>query len=215
MYNHLSAGKTIAFICLVLMVNISGAQVHSGRSFRELSGPEKRWVIIHPFVAKKAWKITQLARQETNKISEDPRLDHDGNGGQVDAFRHAYWMALLSQQICWKKARSLGKAHEKGNFLNFKKHRLEENSLPDSMASVMDMYNNNFGIELSRKNKYLVSDSLKELIIVEILSGNLRMLWKNENGKFLDCSGDEVPLEEKPIVWNRPRCLVPSNTGRK
>ena len=52
------------------------------------------------------------------------------------------------------------------------------------MASVMDMYNNNFGIELSRKNKYLVSDSLKELIIMEILSGNLRMLWKNENGKF-------------------------------
>ena len=50
---------------------------------------------------------------------------------------------------------------------------------------------------------------------MEILSGNLRMLWKNEMVKFLDCSGDEVPLEDKPIVWNRPRCLVPSNTGRK
>ena len=57
MYNHLSAGKTIAFICLVLMVNISGAQVHSGRSFRELSGPEKKdGLLFILFVAKKLGK---------------------------------------------------------------------------------------------------------------------------------------------------------------
>ena len=39
----------------------------------------------------------------------------------MDAFRHAYWMARLRQEIGKTAARSLGKAHEKENYQTFKK----------------------------------------------------------------------------------------------
>ena len=47
-----------------------------------------------------------------------PLLDKDPSGGQVDAFRHAYWMARLNEEIGKNAAKSLGKAHEKENYWN-------------------------------------------------------------------------------------------------
>ena len=46
------------------------------------------------------------------------------------------------------KAYRLGKAHEKGNYLDYKKHRLEEGSIPDKISSDMDLCNNLKGIEI-------------------------------------------------------------------
>ena len=91
------------------------------KSFRTLSGPEKYWIITHPFIAKKVWKITSHTLAITKEVINDSLLDGDEAGGQVDAFRHAFWIASLSQKICWRKALSLGKAHEKGNYRSFKK----------------------------------------------------------------------------------------------
>src|SRR6185369_7369148 len=118
----------ILFFCLFLK---GEAQISYREEFHKLSCPEKRWVIFHLFIAKKTFRLTQLARATSKELAKSPSLDGDENGGQVDAFRHAYWMALLSQHICWRKARSLGKAHEKGNYREFKKGKTEEGLLPD------------------------------------------------------------------------------------
>ena len=88
----------IFFSCVELF-----AQKTPSKMFCKLSGPEKAWVIFHPFIAKKTWKITEQARMETKSLLLDPRLDGDEDGGQLDAFRHAFWMASLSQKICWRK----------------------------------------------------------------------------------------------------------------
>lgn len=208
----------VLFCTLSLLVakpEFLSAQNNLRHSFRSLSAPEKRWVIFHPFIAKKSWHLTQQARAETKLVTNDSRLDGDSNGGQVDAFRHGYWMALLSREICWRKARSLGKAHEKGNFRSFKKHTLEDSALPDSMASVMDAFNNAFGIEQSRTQKALPDSALKEAIIQAILNGKLRILWKNTDGRFLDCKGDVVPDPVILFSWSQVRCLVPSDTRPK
>src|SRR5437870_936061 len=69
------------------------------------SCPEKWWAITHPFVACKAHKLSLKAREASHEMEHDSVLDHDADGGQVDAFRHAYWMALLSQHISPRKAR--------------------------------------------------------------------------------------------------------------
>ena len=43
----------------------------------------------------------------------------------------------------WKKAVKLGIAHEKANLISFKKMKGdEEGVLPDSISSVMDLFNN-------------------------------------------------------------------------
>lgn len=206
----------IIFLLVVLFVSApTFGQETAGKKFKALSSPEKTWVLLHPFVAKKALKLSEQARAESKSLLSDPRLDGDDNGGQIDAFRHAYWMALLSQHMCWRKAKSLGIAHEKGNYKNWKMHKLEDKALPDSMASVMDLSNNSFGINFSKQKGRIEEDSLKERIVSAILEGKLAILWKNEEGKFLDCNGF-VPDDQPNInKWNKPRCLVPSDHSRK
>ena len=118
------------------------------KNFRKLSCPEKWWVIGHPFVAKKALKISKEARLKTDWVKQNKLLKGEGNGDQVDAFRHTYWMALLTQNIGARKAKRLGVVHEKGNKKQFKKGKKEDGELPDKIGSDMDLFNNQVGIEI-------------------------------------------------------------------
>lgn len=211
MANRKHVSKLILLAVVLFSATPALAQHTARQKFKALSSPEKTWVLLHPFVAKKALRLSELARAESKTLMSDPGLDGDDNGGQVDAFRHAYWMALLSQHMCWRKARSLGIAHEKGNYINWKKHKLEDKALADSMASVMDLTNNSYGIQISRQYGKIDGDTLKTMIINAILEGKLSILWKNKEGKFLDCDGilsdDQIRMEN----WCKSRCLVPSN----
>jgi hypothetical protein len=190
----------------------SNAQDNSRQEFHKLSCPEKRWVIFHLFIAKKTFRLTQQARAVAKKVAQDPLLDGDENGGQVDAFRHAYWMALLSQHICWRKARRLGIAHEKGNYREFKKHQLEEGALPDSAAGAMDLFNNNVGIEIGRANKKLSEEELRKAVRDSVLAGKMQIIRKNKNGEPFDCDGNKIDLQKYQHQWNIPKCLVKSGT---
>ena len=69
----------------------------------------------------------------------------DNNGGKLDAFKHSYWMARLTQGIGKRAAFRLGKAHEKGNYQTYQRRRLEDGLLPDKPSTDMDLYNNNIG----------------------------------------------------------------------
>src|ERR1700747_2369512 len=69
------------------------------KNFGHLSRPEKCWAIFHPFCALKVKKLTKRALLVVNEVKEKKLLDQYENGGQLDAFRHAYTMALLSQKI--------------------------------------------------------------------------------------------------------------------
>src|ERR1700751_2546470 len=95
------SGNFFLIIFLLLAAGLKSQSVI--KSFRSLSYPEKLWVIEHPFVAKKAFHCTQRARLVTDSLEKTGILK-DGNGGQLDAFRHAYWMALLVQKISPHKA---------------------------------------------------------------------------------------------------------------
>ncbi len=180
------------------------------KTFCQLSRPEKCWVLTHPFIANKARKITEHVRTITNEISKSTELDGDPDGGQVDAFRHSYWMACLSKKMRAKKALRLGRAHEKGNYLAFKKSEYEESSIPDSMASIMDLFNNQLGIEIAQKNKDADLDSLQTLLIQAIRNGDARMILKNENKEFLDCDRNLLKMTDYKGQWNIPKCLIPS-----
>jgi hypothetical protein len=196
------------FLCLFFN---AFAEAQSISDFKKLTCPEKRWVIFHPFVAKKAFRITNEARLESKKMETDTRLDGDADGGQVDAFRHSYWMARLSQEMCWRKARSLGRAHEKGNYRDFKKNKAGEEAFSDSVAGVMDLHNNQQGISVGQNNKALSSEELKLLIVQSIQRGEMKIIRKDENGNSLDCNGNILDLEKYTGVWNIPRCLVSSS----
>jgi hypothetical protein len=130
----------------------------------------------------------------------------------VDAFKHAYWMATLSQHIRWRAALKLGKAHEKGNYKSHKKGvRKGQKETHDRVGSEMDMWNNHRGIEIGRKYPVSTHMGTKQMVIDSIQAGVMQIIWKNSEKEFLDCDGRVIPTEYHLGKWENDKCLVPSD----
>lgn len=201
------AHRILLFSCLIILISATGCG--SGVSFFHLSGPEKYWVVKHPFIARKAREIMIEAKNQSKLMESDKRLDGDPDGGQVDAFRHSYWLARLSQQMKTGKALALGVAHEKNARKNFeKKKAVEENSVQDSIASVMDLYNNSVGARVGSNNKTLQREPLKQLLVDMILKGEMKKILKSPSGLPLNCNRRILDSTEYVGRWNNMRCLI-------
>lgn len=202
-------------LLLLLFNQLALAQDNSRiKSFKSLSYPEKYWVLTHPFIAGKTYYITREAEKMAAQAAEQNSIDKDSNGGQMDAFRHAVWMALLVQEIAPRKARELGKAHEKRNYRDFKKNLVEEGAVPDKISSEMDLWNNMAGILIGKQNREASKDSLKHLVIEAINAGEMRIIKKNKYGNFLDENGRIISAESLAGKWENNKCLVPSDYKR-
>jgi hypothetical protein len=202
--------KNIFFVFVFFLASISGSAQNARHSFRALSRAEKGWVFAHPFVAKKAFRCTQQVLQVCEQEATDKRLDGKTNGGQVDAFRHAYWMAMLSAEIGGRKAHKLGKAHEKGNRQAFRHGHFEEGARPDSIASAMDLFNNEIGLELRKRFPADTPEQMQKRVVSQILEGKLLMLSMDERGRFLDINRQPIDPGRWKKSWNIPKVLVPT-----
>ncbi len=214
--------KTIKNILLEFLIiiffsaNLYGQRENAFNEFKKISRPEKRWSIFHLFVANKAWKLTEQVIKTTDSIIANNILDNDTNGGQVDAFRHAYWMALLSRNIRWRKAYRLGKAHEKGDYIEYKRNKRKKNILThDKISSEMDLWNNKIGIKIVKQNKKLKAKEIQKLVLENIKSGKMKIIKKNKKGEFLDEQNNIINNESLKTKWKNNKCLVPSNYKRK
>jgi hypothetical protein len=196
------------FVCLLAMISCSAQDAR--HSLRALSRAEKGWVLAHPFIAQKAFHCTQRVLKVCEQEAQDKRLDGKTNGGQVDAFRHAYWMAMLSAEIGGRKAYKLGKAHEKGNYQSFRRGRFEEGARPDSIASAMDLFNNERGLELRKIFPGDTPEQMQQRVIALILEGKLLMLSMDERGRFLDVNRQAIDPEGWKKSWSIPKVLVPT-----
>lgn len=196
---------------LFLLCSTSLLAQTSNMGFFDLSGPKKTWVIFHPFKAKKSLRISNETNKVTDSIRKTNLLDGDASGGQVDAFRHAYWMARLRQEIGKSAARSLGKAHEKENHLTFKKRQLEDGIFPDEISSIMDLHNNEEGLKLIKRRSKISQKTLIYKIINAIKEGKMKMIKKDKNGKFLTCDGILISNKSLKGKWKNNKCLVNSN----
>jgi hypothetical protein len=181
------------------------------KSFFELSGPKKTWVLFHPFKAVKSLEISKEATKVADSIKKTNLLDGDAAGGQVDAFRHAYWMARLRQEIGKFAACSLGKAHEKENYLTYKKRKLEDGVAPDEISSKMDLYNNDQGLKLISKGSEVSKKGLIYRVVNAILKGKMKIIQKDKKGNFLTCDGVLILKESLIGKWENNKCLVGSN----
>lgn len=202
--------RIIGWVFWACLCCASDSVAQPGAAWKRLSKAERRWVVGHLFVAKRAYRVSLEARDRSRKLEADQRLDHDKDGGEVDAFRHAYWMARLSQTIGKKKALKLGEAHERGNYQDYLEGRAEETHLPDSMASVMDRWNNRLGATIGEGCAGFDPDQLQERIVDEIRHGRARKLRKNAQGEWLDCQGNIVDRAQRS--WKKETCLV--RTGK-
>lgn len=195
------------FFFVLLFGNLFG-QESVCKQFKKLSCAEKSWVVFHPFVAKKALQLSLDARTVTTEVKQQKLLKGEGNGDQVDAFRHTYWMALLTLEIGERRARKLGKAHEKGNHQQFKKGKTEDGVLPDKIASEMDLFNNELGISIAKTKP---NENLKSLVIDRIKKGEGKIIKQDQEYHFLDAEGNIIPSEELKGKWKNRKVLVNSD----
>ena len=201
--------KRLLFIALVLLSTQFFAQSNWKKFWKE-SGPIKKWVVLHPFKANKALKISLEANRVSDSIAKTPLLDNDLAGGQVDAFRHAYWMARLHQEIGKCAALSLGKAHERANYRAFKKAQFENNISPDKPSKEMDLFNNKAGVSLTKKGVFRSKEGLMYKIANAILKGDLKIIKKDASGNYLTCDNEKIPPEELLHIWDNKKCVVSS-----
>ena len=202
----------ISIVILFILFSFQEIEAQSAiKQFFKLPRPEKCWVIIHPFKAKRALRISKEARQKADSIANTSTLDGDKNGGQVDAFRHSYWQARLTQTIGKRASYKLGKAHEKGNYIYYKRHKLEDGTIPDKVSTDMDLFNNDVGISITSENKGLSKTEIENLLIKKIKAGELKIIAKNKNGNFLDCKGEIIESGSLKAKWENNKCLVNSN----
>ncbi len=202
--------KRAVFIVMLFLGTQLSAQ-SNWEKFWKLSAPYKKWVLFHPFKAKKALEISFEAKRVSDSIAKTDLLDKDMAGGQADAFRHAYWMARLRQNIGKRAAFSLGKAHEKDNYITFKKHLTEDGIIPDNASKEMDLYNNKVGLSFTQKGISVGKNEIIYQIIKAILMGDLKVIKKDSLGNFLTCDGKLIPSEELLHSWKNNKCLIPSN----
>ena len=196
---------------LIIIFSFNSFSQSSYQKFKKLSGPKKWWVIFHPFKAKKTLTISKEANRVTDSIKKTNTLDGDHSGGQVDAFRHAFWMANLRIKIGKSAARSLGKAHEKENYQYYKKRKLEEGTIPDKASMDMDLYNNKIGLSLVKKGENISRKKLVERVITAIKEGKMLIIKKNTKKEFLTCKGNLIKTEALKGKWKNDKCLLKSN----
>lgn len=199
---------SVLYFCLFLAISINAQS--NFKNFLKLSRPLKSWVALHPFKAKKALLISEEAIRISDSIAKTNVLDGDASGGQVDAFRHAFWMARLHQELGKSTARTLGKAHEKENYITFKKNKLEDGFVPDKASSEMDLWNNEQGIKLTTKGSEISKNGLIFRVINAILSGKMKIIKKDKKGNFLTCKNQIITSEEIKGKWKNNKCLITS-----
>lgn len=180
-------------------------------SFKSLGAAEKLWVLLHPFTAGKAYKISKKVQELSKEMADSGKLDADMAGGKIDAFRHAYWMVLLGMNIGEKKARWLGKAHEKVNRKQFEKGEFEEGFVPDKVSQEMDLHNNEIGISIARKYPEKSNAELKQIVLDLLKKGEMIIIKKDSNQNSLNAVGNIIPREEWEGKWINERVLVPSD----
>jgi hypothetical protein len=200
--------QNIAMLVLTFCVSTISFSQHQVK-LRQLSKYERRWVITHPFLAVKAKRCAERTKIICDSLERKGVLS-DSNGGQLDAFRHIYWMYLLRTTIRPDAARKLGVAHEKGNYHQFKKGRLEDGARPDSLGSVMDEKNNQIGLQLAADSSISKSNVIDQILKV-IWNGDSYIIKKNAQQQRLSCAGTVVDYSKYKLIWNLPGCLVKSN----
>jgi len=180
----------------------------NAQSYRSRSSFEKKWAILHPFAAIKTRSIYKKITPIYNEVKDSKKLDEFENGGKLDAYRHVLYMAAFSQKIKPRKVKKLGVAHEKGNYKNFLNSVNEHGEIPDSLSTVMDLYNNSVGLEIGKIHKRISYTDLSALVINEIIAEKAVYFKRDSLGNYLNCEGRTIDLKQFHKQWFVPKCMV-------
>jgi hypothetical protein len=124
-----------------------------------LTPAEVRFIIRHPFVARDFQSAANKALAEAQSRFPADQL-HNGQG---DAFRHAYWNALMTRAHGSSLAKEFADAHE-------------TNPNQPANEKEMDLHNNEVGRQIAVQNPNATDAQLAELVMQALREGRLRTI---------------------------------------
>ncbi len=198
------------FIAFILCFNFNTFSQNREDILKSMSLKDKIWAAKNYSSIKKAEKISLKVLSVMDSLDRINFLGGNKEGGVFDAFRHIYWMYSLSKEIGEKKAERIGIIYE-----NYNKYLFYEKGVNgyDSVGMVMDLFNNDLGINLSKEE---ISDSLVFNKITNIiLQGKAKIVKKNTLQQSLDENDNVILDEEWKKSWINNRRLVNSDYNLK
>ncbi|QKG85334.1 hypothetical protein GXN76_13190 [Kroppenstedtia pulmonis] len=133
-----------------------------GYYYSSLNRAEKKLFLRNPWVANKVRSAANKARAETRK-----RFGWSGRDDCSDAFRHAYWNALMVKRVGSNWAKRWGDAHEQSGNRN-------------KLDKKMDLYNKRIGRSIAIKNSRASESKLANLVYKAMKNGRLKRLVNNK-----------------------------------
>lgn len=127
--------------------------------FKKLMPDEQKFVMRHPLVAKDFQQDAETAR----KAAENRYPPNELHNGKGDAFRHAYWNALMTKRHGADYAKQFADAHE-------------TNPNQPADEKEMDLHNNEVGRRIAMENPNATDEELANLIMQAVERGELKTL---------------------------------------
>ena len=120
------------------------------------------------------YRMRQIQQRALNVTADlFPNLPNQHND-PADAFRHAYWNMLLTQEFGSDFARSFTNAHETGF-----------SYIPNREEAFMDLYNNGVGRDIALLNPRANDDETQDLIMEALYQGDL-YVWDGSDMYYSD-----------------------------
>ena len=143
--------------------------------WERLNSKEKNIILWHDdwYKAKDVYLNSMTAEKKTQEV-------WGGNykGDESDAFRHALWSALNAQKVGKAFALKWSDAHE---------YSTDKDEVDTDL--VMDIHNNDIGVEIGFANPNVTIEELSTLIKARIAKGDLIII---RNGKLTKSNGEEL-----------------------
>ena len=122
-------------------------------------------------------KNSKLAVEETEK-----QYGRNGKGDESDAFRHAFWQALNTQDVGEDFTRKMSDAHE-----------YSTPAKEVDLDLIMDIHNNDLGIQAGKENPQASPEELTSIIKSRMNAGELLII---KDGKLVKSNGKPLAKSE-------------------
>jgi len=179
------------------------------KAFKALTRQEKNVILSSISKSRTVNRMANEAWDKTNaNFGGNRRYD------QSDAFRHGYWMGRNTQEVGEKFTRRFGDAHEYSTNPNPKE--FPRNDI------IMDIHNNDVGIEVGKKNPTATPEELAKKILEKINNGDMLiinketgLLYKSNDTEYKNPISVDAPFIRRPDVSKKIADYILKNQEKK
>jgi RHS repeat-associated protein len=143
------------------------------QAYRAINKWEKGFMFLHPKATYNFYKAEEKASAATKRFYKDT-WKSDGNS--ANAFKHAYWNALMVKANGYDLAYDYATAHEKGQHTELQKV---------AVAMAMDIYNNEIGRRIAIRNPKASDEELAKLIYAAVKRGEMKVMAVDKKGNYI------------------------------